>query len=397
MKKLKEGVIFFGAVLLSLLMVSSATAVPQVHSQPLTNQLEKQNDADDLSELITDLTDYTDFEVDKKRFEMLDYKIKSFLSENNIGVDNYQESDLYQSSQFQALLNKNGNFENQLEYLADDVSEMWELYYTQYGEEYAKEFVTNELIMPFFEDFFSGTEYSDLLSYFESDSRALAEELGEVYNAKSKNVINSDSENEQETVGSLGFILEQALIGICTVVFLINWILFGNTLGQVTQTIVAAVLWVLLLIPATIILTSDVVVGSAEAAFEALLVAITNLFQIFADSLSQFIWNAGIFGFVIWAIGFIVNLPFLPIEFFVTFLVAFYEYAEYEVGYVINHLGPLATEILLRAAENAEDIWNSLFGQGRGSSSENIKLVSFFVKLADKFPYLKLILLKNLA
>jgi len=44
MMNVKKSVVIIGAILLSLLLVSSATAVPQVHSQPLINKIENERE-----------------------------------------------------------------------------------------------------------------------------------------------------------------------------------------------------------------------------------------------------------------------------------------------------------------------------------------------------------------
>ena len=383
--------------MLSLLLVSSATAVPQVHSQPVINKIERENKTENPLDFIKELTNYVDFDADRERVLKLKGKIDAFLADNKLLESNFKESSFYQSTKFQAFINKDGGLENDLLSLAEETSSQWEFYYNTYGEEYAREFVVDQVIRPFFEDFFSGDEYTNLLGAFEDDSQALADDMGKVYKARSKNVVeNNPATNEESTVGTLGFVAESLLIGICTMIFLANWIVCGNVLGEATEFIVAMILALLLIIPAIIILATDVVVGNVYVAFEALIAAVITLLSVFAETLAEAVYVAGLIGFLVWGLAFILNLGLVPIEFFIVFVMAYFEYANVELGYIIDHLGPLITEILIRASENARDLWESIFG-GYNNPSISPRFARFLARICDKFPVLKLLLSKCIA
>ena len=67
MKNMKKSIIIFGAVAITFLMVSSVTAVPQVSSQPLVEQIEKTEQKEGIPiEDIIGLSDFTNFEADKE-------------------------------------------------------------------------------------------------------------------------------------------------------------------------------------------------------------------------------------------------------------------------------------------------------------------------------------------
>lgn len=380
-------------------MVSSATAVPQVHSQPLINKIERENKTENSLDFIEELTNYVDFDADRERVLNLKGKIDAFLADNKLLESNFEESSFYQSTAFQDLINKDGGLENDLLSLAEETSSQWEFYYNTYGVEYAREFVVDQVIRPFFEDFFSGDEYTNLLDAFEGDSQALADEMGKVYKARSKNVVeNNPATNEESTVGTLGFVAENLLIGICTMIFLANWIVFGNVLGEATEYIVAMILGALLIIPAILILAADVVVGNVYVAFEALIAAVITLLNVFAETLAEAVYAAGLVGFLVWGVAFLVSLPLIPIELFIVFVMAYFEYTNVEIGYILNHLPGFVDEILKRAARNARDLWESIFGGGTNNNpSISPRLARFLARIGDKFPVLKLLLLKCVA
>jgi len=325
-------------------------------------------------------------------------KLESFIADNSLSKDAYEDSSFYQTAEFQDFLNKDGGLESNLLSLAEETSTQWEFYYNTYGEEAAKEYVIGEVIKPFFEDLFSSDEYTDLLGAFEDDSQALADELGKVYKARSKNAVESNPEaNEEPTVGTLGFVAEQLLIGICTIVFLANWIVCGNVLGEATQFLVAMILGALLIIPCIIILAADVVVGNAYVAFESLIIAVITLVGFFAETLAEAVFAAGLVGLLVWGIAFTFNLGLLPIELFIVFVMTYFEYASVELGYILENLPLYVYAILEKASQNARDLWESIFGTANNNPSISPRLTRFLARIGDKFPVLKLLLLKYVA
>jgi hypothetical protein len=364
------------AIAVILLMVIAVVAVPSISGQSLMNSIEKENKKLDIDSLLSTLNNYNDFEADREKVIKLMGITDAFLVNNKLKIEqntdltfeyNFKESDQYNSDEFQNFISGNSDLEDDLEQLARQASDTWE-FHINYGEEQAKEVVVNSVVKPFFTDLFNentNEEYASVKDAFYEDSENLANDWINVYKAKSK-TITADSvagENHNfKTTGTMGFVLEHLLIGICTAIFLANWVVFGNTLGIITEPFVGLILGLLLVVPAIIVLAADVVVGSAQAAFEALLATTMTMLEAFGQSLANSIYHAGFVGLVIWTIAFIFNLGLVPLEFFVVFLVYFYENADYELGYITNHLGPLISEILLRAAENAYDIWQNIFG-----------------------------------
>jgi hypothetical protein len=65
MKHTKKNIIFFGAVAIALLMVSSVTAVPQVNSEPLNKYLEKDEIEAKMENILGTITDLDEFSIDE--------------------------------------------------------------------------------------------------------------------------------------------------------------------------------------------------------------------------------------------------------------------------------------------------------------------------------------------
>jgi len=365
--KIKKSIIIFGVVLTTILMVSSATAVQQVNSESLMDKIDKkEKENSGFLEQLGTLDEFNPVDADKNRVQGLMNKINSFLDSNDLRLSNYETSDLYNTLEFQNLLNKDDGLENEMSTLKDELNTIVDNYAGIWPDELLKETLFTE-ISDFFSNLMQSDEYTNFKdSIMEETIKPLANSLGNVYTAKNKvklsNTNEVDENNDLEETSALGFVAEQILIGLCTIVFFVNWMVFGHEWGQATEKIIGIVLAALVTIPAICILISDVVTGCGQVAFEALIATFMIIVGAFAETLKQAIYAAGIFGAVLWGVVFVLNLYILPIEFFVVFVIMFFEYADFELGYVVSHLGELVSTILLQAAEHARDQYENLFG-----------------------------------
>ena len=422
MKNMKKSIIIFGAVAITFLMVSSVTAVPQVSSQPLVEQIEKTEQKEGIPiEDIIGLSDFTNFEADKENVLKLMGKLGNFLEINKLTESQYKTSDIYNRPEFQNFINRGNGIENGLGDLAYALSDIVDKHSGVWPEELLRETLV-ATAKDFFADLIGSTEYYDFkASVYDDTLMPLAEDLAKVYKGKDKAALTTTNNNDGKDVqtndvSATGFVAEQLLIAFCTIVFLAHWIFWvvalggiGDAIAEITEPIIGILLAMLITIPAVCILITDLVIGNVQAAFEALLVAIVTAAGFFADTLVEAIWAAGFVGLVVWALASPIILGLTGLDFFVTFIVSFFEYANYEIGYVANHLGDLVTEILKAAERNARDIYESIFGPGLGNPKQINKsrqslLVQLFARIIEKISTLErmfskhmMLLTKNIA
>ena len=398
---MKKTLIFVGVVAVALLMISSVTAVPHASSKPLVEQIERsEQSVEDPLENIMSQSDFAPYNPRKEKVVSLENKFEQFLNENKLTVSNYKSSNIYNSPEFQNLINKGNGFNNEMQALYDELNGIIDQFSEIWPEELLKETLFNT-VEDHFENFILSAEYAEFIDAFEDNTiRPLVEELGEVFDDESEIVENSNNDQSvsPNSISAVGYFAEQILIAICTVVFFIGFCSAGHSQAfqNAMQLILGIILGALVVIPACCILISDVILGNAQAAFEAVLTAVVVVVSAAVELLSIAVYDYGIIGLMIWIIGFMINLNFIPLELFIAFIVAYMEYADCKPGYVLTNLGPLVNEILTQAVQNAKDIYDGIWGSGSGPKNKSrlLLLNQFFERIMKKFKLLEQIFSK---
>jgi hypothetical protein len=407
MKGFNKKILFIGAVLTAVMLLSTITATSAVVSQPLMEQINKKEEQVSVLDFPDENDDF--FKVNKdnldvNRMENITAKIENFLIDNDVTGSDYENSTFYKSLDFQNLLEMDVSddfdgvgFEEEVYQLLLKVKDDYRFFYNNQGGLHAAvEYVLKYHINPFFTDFFNSGEYNQFSEQFNQVKTDLASELAKEYEEEEDEREDYNFDIDQDNVGIKGILGTELLVSLCTMIFLANWICFGEILGSFTSNMIAGVLAVALVIPCIMILSSDLVIDNVvDAAFEALYGAIDGTVavfeQIFQKLIEAFRWT-GIFAWIPVAfISGLVSLGISPLIFFGTFMVEFYENVEeLEPGHVIRYLPELISAVLEKAANRAYDIWDSLFQNtpicvNKPKLFADIRLERLFLKIFEKF------------
>jgi len=423
-KKIKNFFVI-GAVIISLLLISSVIVVPQVNSQTIMSSIsQKEKLKDELNSVISIAGTQSTFNPDKTKVLKLTDTINKFLDENNLKITqtstttwscNFQETIYYNDPVFQNFIKKYivNEDTNKIQELLNTVESKWQQYVKPDSTEKeirdAEKIITTEFVVPFFRNLFNvnNEEYTAVLNSesFTTCSRSLADSLKNVYKSKSKDIKNLGStdndnfKNKLSTSNTQPIYLENILVTLCTLVFLANWMACGNFLGAFTQVIVGFILALLLVVPCIFILLSEIAFDAVGAFWDALLSTAVIFIGFFGQTLFSAVYAAGALGLAVWVIGFLFNLSLLPYELLVILVIQYFMYANKDPGYIIIYLGPLIGEIINQAAENAYDIWTSIWGSPNSEiHTFKIQLTYLFRKFLERYRFLqKFLFAKSLA
>jgi len=413
MKGFNKKILVIGAILTAVILLSTTTATSAIVSQPLMEQINKKEEQASVLDVPDENDDF--FKINKdnlnaKRIGNITTKIKNFLIDNDVTGPDYKNSVFYQNLDFQNLLKMDISddfdgvgFEEEVYELLLKVKDDYRYFYDyQGGIEPAVEYVLKYHINPFFSDFFNSGEYNQFSEQFNQVKTDLAFELAKEYlDEEEYEQVKNNYNFDQDTVTLKGVLGTELLVSFCTMIFLANWICFGEIMGSFTSSIIAGVLAVVLVIPCIMILSSDLVIDNVvDAAFEALYGAIDGTVavfkQIFQELIEAFRWT-GIFAWIPVAfVAGLVSCGLSPLIFFGAFMVEFYENVEeLEPGHVIRYLPELISAILEKAANKAYDIWDSLFQNtpicvNKPKLFADIQLKQLFLKIFEKYNGLKL-------
>ena len=360
----KKTILVLGAFLVSLMMISSVSAVQQVNSQSVVKVIEQKekmenyidnlyidNEIDQVLNSVQDLPD-------KQLISNLKYKLDQFITKYGVGnnIDDFSWKNKPQKNLFTTIKN---SIEDDIQTLMDDISNIE----TTYGKNIQVEDPNNEntevyknwnngfiqtvssTVWDFFKDYIKGDNFNSLKQSF-SDT-GIYDELEEY--------IGIALDTEGEVTFQYGSIIDMVMIFICYVVFMANYILFGPVGSQVTDDLVALLLGILLFVPASVSVIfhylGENVINAGVAFISTLELFISFYGQALMNSL-----NFGLVGFLVWglfAVGsFTVGAPIVIVAFVLTFISEFIVMSDdWEPGDIINIIPQYIHDIIKAAWE----------------------------------------------
>ncbi len=389
----KKTIIFFGAVLISLMMLSNVSAVQHLNSQTIVKTIDQKNEIENFmddcyseSELGQLLKTSSNVELpDNQLISNLKFKLDQFSTRYGVGnnIDNFNWKN---QEQKQLFINFKNDIENDFQGLIEEIS----VIESNYDTNIKVEDKFNENIERYqnwdkgFFDTVSSTVWNFFEGYIKSDE----------FNNLEQSFVDTGIYDElegyigialREEEGDIGFeysgIIDNVMIFICYVVFMANYVLFGPTGSQATDELVALLLGIILFIPASISVIFHYLSQNVVNAGIAFVATVEVFLAFYGGTLLQSL-QFGIAGFLIWAVfavaSFTVGGPVLAVAFILTWISKFIEISdEWEPGDIINVIPQYVHDIIMAAWEMVPNYC--------GSYSQN-KLTNYVDKWCDIWP-----------
>ncbi len=354
----KKTIIIFGAVLVSLMMVSSVTAVQKTNSEQVMDFIgennKNKNDIEDLENLLSD-----DIEIpDNQKIANLKYVINNFLKnkgikDNSNGIynpDDFAWENNEQKTKFIELKNlikdevnilkeefKNKHADYGIDYKSGDVND-----YKDYPPEFISE--VSNIIEERFRKYFSegGSEYNrynDLKTSFEE--AGFYEELNDyLKNAFPNSDITSTGSNS---------LAEEILIQFCVAYFIVWFFCVGKLVPNINDWNFP-LLKILLVIPAAVSLMLGVLGNNILAAGVAFVAAFETILSAYLDSFMGAL-EYGLLGLTVWIFAAYASVSsgFVIVAFILIWLKEYLERADFTIGDILLLL-PEYIKDIIRAA-----------------------------------------------